>query len=319
VGLALLLLATSQVGVGRAENEQRPQAWLGVYSQELTSALREAIDYDGDGVLISKVVDNSPAEHAGLKKGDVIIKVGGRKVTSPADLASAVRSMDVGESATIDIVRDGERESVRVKLSSRNETEDMEAPEAPEPPETPVPPTVPETPKAPEAFDFDGDGNGDFHIQLPDASMGRGRLGVRIQDLNPELGEYFDVPGGKGVLITEVLKDTPAERAGLRSGDVIIAIDDDKVADIDDLMKSLGGKDGRISISVIRKGDERELKAELPKPQPRAMRLRTPMRWNDMHSYRMNSTDKAELKREMKELREELEDLRRDLEELRRK
>ncbi|TMQ69635.1 MAG: PDZ domain-containing protein [Candidatus Eisenbacteria bacterium] len=119
-----------------------------------------------------------------------------------------------------------------------------------EPPTPPSAPRAPRTPRAPSApserwFNWNG---GDF--DLPNGrgmailgNLGRGRLGVQIQDLNEGLGDALGVPDGKGVLVTDVVKDTPASRAGIRGGDVIVRVDDKTVEDTNDLRSALRDKE----------------------------------------------------------------------------
>src|SRR5215470_17507036 len=85
--------------------------------------------------------------------------------------------------------------------------------------------------------------------------MGSGPwLGVETQDLDSDLGDYFSRPDGKGVLVTHVLDDTPAKKAGMRSGDVIIEVDGKSVEDTYDLRIDLRDKDaGPVKVTVLRK------------------------------------------------------------------
>src|SRR5262249_42639091 len=103
------------------------------------------------------------------------------------------------------------------------------------------------------------DGNHTFMFR----SMGRGRLGVRVESLNSDLGSYFNKSDGKGAVIVEVLKDTPAERAGLKAGDVITQIGDQDIKGSDDVIEALGdAPKGPVSITVMRRGQTRKFSAE---------------------------------------------------------
>jgi membrane-associated protease RseP (regulator of RpoE activity) len=245
--IAGFLLVTALAGVDHARAAgQTP--WLGVYMQELTHELREGIGYRGDGgVILTAVVADGPAARAGLRRGDVVVRVDSRTVDSPAELQDIVRTARVGKSVSVEAFRAGERRIVSVWLAARpgevkHGLETREAPEAPEAPE------VPEAPEAsePPVWRTNPSPDGQRHVKrivirdlkglegleglkeldLPGGFMGalgtasRGRLGVRIESLNPKLGDYFGLKDGKGVLVLEVLKDTPAERAALEAGGV---------------------------------------------------------------------------------------------------
>src|SRR5262245_10572210 len=75
-------------------------AWLGVNTQEVSDELRDGLDLRGDGVLVTAVVAGSPAERAGIRKGDVLTSFNGRSIESPSELFDAVRSENVGSNAT---------------------------------------------------------------------------------------------------------------------------------------------------------------------------------------------------------------------------
>ncbi len=72
-----------------------------------------------------------------------------------------------------------------------------------------------------------------------------------MDNLNEQLGEYFGVRDGEGVLVTEVLEDTPAEKAGLKAGDVIIEIDDDDIEETGDVVNAIGDKDPGDMVNIV--------------------------------------------------------------------
>jgi C-terminal processing protease CtpA/Prc len=177
---------------------------------------------------------------------------------------------------------------------------------------------------------------------------GRGRLGVETQDLDSDLGGYFSTPDGKGVLVLKVLDDTPAEKAGLKSGDVILSVDGAAVTDGDELRGALRKREaGPVELKVRRKGAVRTITATLEKPQTMHgfMGPGNPnwMGWmddehgpmlrgmddGDHHVIRihtdgdgsgdeiridgMNDEDRAQLRKDLDELRKDLEDMRREM------
>src|SRR5262245_27750054 len=224
------LLALGMVGSAAAQSSGTP--WLGGTTQEITDELREGLDYQGRGVIVNRVNADSPAERAGIRKGDVIVSFNSRTVDSPSELTDVVRGARVGQVVTVMVMRSGTRRSLSARLGEwpddmedqRDQEEEFDTPAPPTPPASPRTPRAPAAPRARgNWFDFNGDrfefpDNGDWTMLR---GMGRGRLGVQIQDLNSGLGEALDVPGGRGVLVVKVIEDTPAERAGMKAGDVI--------------------------------------------------------------------------------------------------
>jgi S1-C subfamily serine protease len=287
------------------DTKDAKDAWLGVYTQTLTPELREGLNYSGSGALVNRVVEGGPAEKAGVKSGDVIVGISTTTIASATDLTNAIQAMKVGQAVAVRIVRDGTRRSLTAKLDARpEESEESEAPEAP-------------------GTRIKGDGDYEFFFDrdMPGFAMltgGRGRLGVRVQDLNPDLGSYFGLSDGKGVLVVEVLKDTPAEKAGLKAGDVITRAGDRKVEDSDDLVSALRDADKKVTLTVMRKNASRTIESEL-RDSPQVMRFRHdgPMSMHepDIRIRRMQRDIPDDVRRELDDLRRELRDLKTKVEE----
>src|SRR4030095_16145139 len=155
IGAALLLVGLA--GAPRVALVQERAGCLGVYSQSLNDDLRESMNIDEGGILVTRVVEDSPADRAGLRRGDVIVSVGGHSIDSPSDLMREVRDRSPGTSLTLAISRDGNRRTLSARLGERPDAEsnpdsnrdefdrgDDEAipPTPPTPPEPPAPPRV---------------------------------------------------------------------------------------------------------------------------------------------------------------------------------
>lgn len=313
---ALLALAMAGAMAGRAAAQPNATPWLGVTTQEITSELREGLDYQGSGVIVNRVIPDSPAERAGFRKGDVIVSFNSRIIDSPSELVEVVRAARVGQTVAVTVVRDGSRRTLSARLAEWPENID-------EPFDTPAP--------APRTFRLELNGE---KLDLPDGadmmllrSMGRGRLGVQIQNLNAGLGEALGVPDGKGVLVMEVLEATPAARAGMKAGDVITRVGDTTVEDVDDLQRALRDREGRVTITVMRRGVRRTVAAELEadkeaKPQvmrqrrgdgPRVLRI-PDSRTRVLRDRGDGDAEHGDLEQQLRELRQELRELRRKLE-----
>ncbi|MBN2054690.1 trypsin-like peptidase domain-containing protein [bacterium] len=104
------------------------RGWLGVYIQELTRELAESMDIEnGAGVLVNKVTEGSPADKAGLRRGDVIVKVAGRDTATPRVLSRIVAALPVEEIVEIEIIRNGHHKTVDVTIGKRPPEEEMQA------------------------------------------------------------------------------------------------------------------------------------------------------------------------------------------------
>lgn len=327
-GLLLFAVLAAGIAIAPFARADEDRGWLGVTTQTLTAELREGLGtkFVGDGALVNKVVVGSPAEKAGIRKGDIITAVNNKAITSADGLISSITALKPGAYVNLKLNRDGAFRTYNVKLGSRNEEygddSGMEWRSAPMPPEAPM---APRAPHAPRAFYFkNGDGGwgslGDLR-ELPMADlmvrMNRGRLGVRIENLNPDLASYFGNVT-KGALVVEVVDDSPAQKAGIKAGDIITRVGDTPVDDGDDLVRALRDREGKVSLSVMRKGSARSIEAELePRPEPRVYR------WNDdgdgekriiIEGKGDKDDDSGEMRREMESLKREMEQLRKDLE-----
>ena len=247
--------------------EERP--WLGVMLTDLESEQAKG----ASGVLVKDVREKSPAAQAGLMKDDVITEFAGEKVRSATQMRRLVRETPAGRSVSIVVSRAGKTQTLTAKLDARHEGPMMGAMGSihagPEPFTLPLPP--------PGA---DGGRNFEYFIQ-------RGaRLGISGDDLTTQLAEYFGVKQGKGVLVREVIVGSAAEKAGLKAGDVIVAVDGQEVAGVGKLRRALAGdKTGdksesekrKVTLTIVRDKHEQPLSVELdssnkvpPRPAMRA-------------------------------------------------
>jgi serine protease Do len=170
------------------------RGWLGVGIQEVTAELAGKFGIkENDGVLVNDVFENEPAARAGLKPGDIIAKVDGRRVETPAGLSRAVAGLTPGTKIELDVIRSGERRTITVDLGERKEDA--------------VVASIPSPPPQPEV-----------------------KLGLSVQDLTPELADKFKIKDQKGVLVNKVDPGSVAQEQGLREGDLIKEVNRQAVA-----------------------------------------------------------------------------------------
>ena len=167
------------------------RGWLGVSIQEVTSELAKQFNVkEGRGALVSDVLKATPAERAGLKRGDVIIRYNGREVTNASQLRNLVAETAVGQKLRLAIIRDRKELELEVRID--------------------------EQPKDAAALDTGPDGKAPDNTAL---------AGLDVQELTPDLAERLGLPrGAAGMVVTQVEGGSAAEAAGVRSGDVIVEI-----------------------------------------------------------------------------------------------
>ncbi len=272
VGLAGTLRAQEK---GDAEGHVRVLAfgqgsYLGVYIADVTG---EDVDRLGlreeRGVLITSVADEGPARDAGLQEDDVILSWNGDRVESEVQLRRILGETPAGRTATVGLFRGGSERSLTVVLgetsgmarsfklrSGWNEERALELR---------------------GQLEMNREHLQDLNVRLREMphvmsfmSIRGGRLGVGIQNLEPQLAEYFGLGDRTGVLITTVKEDSPAAVAGLRAGDVIIAVDGEEVDGPGDLSRMVWEVEtGPVAIQILRDRSEKTITVDLPEAESR--------------------------------------------------
>jgi len=194
---------------------------LGIVAQDISR--EEAARYglkEPKGAKITRVFANSPAEAAGLREGDIIIAYDGEPITNSRKLARLIEESPAGHQARVRILRDGKEQELTATLASRSTT---------------VPNEV-------------------ARLQKIIADMGRNRrIGITTQPLTQQLADYFGVAEGRGLLVASVEANSPAARAGLKAGDVIVEADGEKIATAFALARALNRRtDGDVTLTVVR-------------------------------------------------------------------
>ena len=255
-------------------------SYLGVFLEEVSAERMKELNLSEErGAIVMKVVEGSPAEKAGLKENDVIVSFNGRRVDSVRELQRMLSETPADRSVSIEVIRGGGRQTIGATLSKRSNNFNMVMPElngkmfgqgeegrkrAEE-----------ARKRAEEFFHRDKDGLkvfppdfGNFTFVTPgDSQTFRGtRLGITAESLTDQLSEYFGVKDGRGVLITEVYADSAAAKAGLKAGDVITAIDDEKINDVTGLVTAITSKsEGAVRIKIMRNQSEQTITVTLQK------------------------------------------------------
>ncbi|MBU1320607.1 MAG: PDZ domain-containing protein [candidate division Zixibacteria bacterium] len=307
IGLAAVIVAAlilSPAYAGKYSKSKSSAAWLGVYMQDIDSELAEAFDLKTeDGVLIDDVVDDSPAEDAGIRRGDVIVKFDGADIKSSEELSKAVAGHEPGDEVQVVVLRDGEEKTFDVDLDKSRSMRDVY------------------THNAPSANWF---GHSDDNSWTFFSDEG-GYLGVSTVELSEQLADYF---GAKtGVLVSEVSEDSPAASAGLKAGDIIVKVEDDYVdtpSELRDVIRDYD-KGDTVKIEVLRKGNTEMLTAELDETSgsqtwggvdPMIMNIPNIPNIPGIHHF---DDDSGNLNEDMDQLREELKELKKELGDLKEK
>ena len=247
-------------------------AQLGVMVDDLNADELKTLGSAPGGVRIEEVDQESPAAKAGLREGDIVIEVDGDRVRSARQFSRLIQETPAGRSVALGIVRDGQRQSISVTPearafglgwdSDRIERDFGRSLRELEPRLREIEPRLREL--EPRLREFRYNGPMDFNFDLvPGWSSPRSRLGVQLEELTPQLAEYFGAKTG-GVLVSSIHPGSPAEKAGLKAGDVITSINGDAVRDSEDVIDELRAVEGQdLTIGILREKKESSVKATL--------------------------------------------------------
>lgn len=175
------------------------RAYLGIQPQEVTAEIKESLGLEKvAGVLIAQVMEDTPAEKAGLKAGDVIIEFNEKTIPNVSKFMIAVANSKVGEKVPIKIIRKGKEKTLKVELTERNE---------------------------------------EVLSQSKTDVKNEKWLGLEVAGLKSEFAKRHDIEAEYGVVVISVKADSPARKAGIEPGMVIMEIDDQKIENVEDFKK----------------------------------------------------------------------------------
>ena len=230
-GLTTAVLFLAVIGIApdeaaalkKQEDQPKKEGYLGVTMQSLTDEVIQGLDLKvRRGVLISEVVEDSPAEEAGLQDGDVIIGYDGKTITSPEELSKLVKATAAGGEIKLKIVRADDNQTLVVTIGEKPEELAWTA--------------------------EDDDQTKNTFVRMFEPGV---QLGVKIQDLdNKDFAAYFDVKEDEGVLVMGVEEESSADEAGVKAGDVILRLNDEDINTSEELVET---------VREMGEGDEFEL------------------------------------------------------------
>ena len=232
--------------------------FLGVYGEDITNQNMGRYRLNqARGVGITQVIQNSPAEKAGLRKDDVILRLDGENVTSVRKLNRLVSEIAPDHTVRITISRNGAEQELTATMGKRNDRSMARGLAGPESRfwrwEGPAF-------EHGELFKNNLDlfkNNGDLTFMLSNSR----RIGVSTMQLTKQLADYFGIANGRGVLVTAVTEDGPAAKAGVKAGDVITAIDGEEIDSPGDISRVINRKkEGEVSLTVIRNKSQQTIR-----------------------------------------------------------
>jgi len=203
VGFAIPVNTAKQIVSRLIEGKKILYGWLGVNIQNLDESLAKYFKLDNtDGVLVAKVLPDGPAEKAGMKEGDIIVKFNGENIKNTTELMRIVAHADVGKAASVVVIRNNNYLTLKVSIGERPDETQQETQEENQP----------------------GEQQGVWR-------------GMRVQAIDANIARRYRISETKGVIVVGFESGSAASEAGIISGDVILSINREPVNDINDYNK----------------------------------------------------------------------------------
>jgi serine protease Do len=238
------------LSMGYGSEEGSGSSYLGVDIADVsTERLGELKLKEEHGAEVTMVDQDAPAGKAGLHEHDVIVSLNGSAVESAAQLRRMIKETPPGRVVSLGISRDGQPLTIKVQLADRHKSMAWQ-------PNIHV--NIPPIPEIPPMPDFDVP----VSVVVVHSSA---RSGLMVENITPQLGDFFGVKDGKGVLVRSVEKGSRGEKSGFRAGDVIVKVNGQPVHDTSDFTHALRSTSGATaSVSVMRDKREQTLTLTLP-------------------------------------------------------
>jgi len=300
----LIWLLVSVVGAADLSDEvkvikkkERAKFSLGILVSEVEKDQLDKYKLKG-GARIMEVLEDSEAEKIGLKKDDIIIRFAGQDISHPSQIKAILAEMEEEGTVEIGIMRDGEKKTFQAKLLPKKGEDisvDVEL----------------------DSLDFSALSDLPHKIikKMPFFCSKGGYLGVQAGNLNEQLRDYFEVE--YGVLIEKIIKDSPAEKAGLKAGDVILEIEKKKIEDYEDLIRTVNYYDpgDTISLKYSRRGKVNMVSIKLAEKNKSKSGVRMmPYGEDFLYLTPPLPPEPPEIEQQREEFKEQMKDLKIDIE-----
>ncbi len=265
-------------------------AYLGVDISDVTTERLSALKLKEEkGVEVTMVDQDAPAGKAGIKEHDVILSMNGTVIESGAQLRRMIHETPAGRVVTLGLSRDGQPLSVKVQLGDRHKEFSFNMPN--------VHVNVPEVHVMPD-------------IDIPAMNMvvvtSSARSGLMVENITPQLGEFFGVKNGNGVLVRSVEKGSRAEKAGFRAGDVVVKVNGQMVHDTSDFSHAVKSRNGNsVNVGIMR--DKREQSLTLTLPEKKEQSWYEEESWDEPILNAESAFELSELNDELAKLQPQIE------------
>ncbi len=286
----ILTMGTMLSATGRFSGETqkkekiRVSGWIGVMVQDVNKKIARKVKLDSEeGAYVNEVLEDSPADSAGIQECDVIIEFNGKKLFDSDDLAKTVRRTLPETKVNLVIIRESEKKTLHLTVGKKRESQRY---------------MVGGLPNIPDVHVFE-----DNRI-----------LGLQLLALNEQLGEYFGAPNNEGVLVEEVEYKSSAEKAGFKAGDIVVRVGEKTVDAVEKIRKELQKYDegDTVKFEVMRKSTKKILNVEMEEHQniQKNFFFRKP----HLRMFRTDPFEDTKMSLEMDEFQPEIDQVQKEIE-----
>ena len=213
IGFAIPINMAKEIMADLKSKGKVTRGWLGISVQDITEDIAENLKIkEREGALVGDVVKGDPADKAGIKTGDIIAEIDGKKIKDTHELLRIVASIPVGKRVDVKAIRDGKPMAFHIIIAERSEQKEVAG-------------TRPK--------------NGEY-------------FGMAVQEITPQMAEFLGLSEKSGVIVTGVKEGSPAEEAGIKVQDIILQVNKTKVSSLKEYQRELSKRSDSVLLLIKR-------------------------------------------------------------------
>ncbi|MFH1093243.1 MAG: trypsin-like peptidase domain-containing protein [Candidatus Omnitrophota bacterium] len=221
--------------------EKVTYGWLGIGIQDINHLLAESFDLKkGQGVLVIKVLENSPSEAAGLRAQDILLKFNSEKVENTLDFIKKISRSKAGDIVKLRIIRNSQLRTIRLKLSELPKELDLAQSQKPL------------NSKKENLETSDESMSAEENKKAVSVGQLKTWRGMKVAEITKEFADNFEIETDIGVVVTKVIEETPAQRAGIKVKDIITQINTFNIQTLEDYLFAISKASGKVLIKTNR-------------------------------------------------------------------
>ncbi|HAJ27136.1 MAG TPA: peptidase [Syntrophus sp. (in: bacteria)] len=212
IGFALPISMAKNILPDLKSKGKVSRGWMGVSVQDITEEMAKSLQLkDRRGAIVSEVFKGDPAERAGIRAGDIVTEINGKKIKDTHELLLSIASFHVGDKVSIKVIRDGREMIFQVMVVERKDQPEVAA------------------------------AKGGAYEQF----------GLAVEDITPEIARYLGIPKKTGIIVVRVQSGSPADEMGIQPQDIILQVNKTKIASVKEYMNEVNKKSNKGSIMLL--------------------------------------------------------------------